>query len=292
MQRFIEVGKANDVNLITGWLGRHLATTPPTRTDAPLRALGLADGLQRSLYGAPKTLPIADPSTYGLSGQAATAVQRGEWLKGDYSLTLDPVRSAALDASNTLALLKTISVATYRPTTGATYTTSGFSRSLRSAAALIKADVGIEAVQIDVGGWDTHQQQDPNGGSMFNTMRDFSNSLGAFWADVMAPGGASANVTLVALSEFGRNVRENASAGTDHGRASAMFVMGPGIAGGKVVTNNWPGLARENLESGQDLRVTLDHRDILAEIVAKRLGNTNVSVVFPDYVPTYRGVSV
>ena len=53
---------------------------------------------------------------------------------------------------------------------------------------------------------------------------------------------------------------------------------------------NWPGLAREQLESGQDLKVTLDHRDVLAEIVSKRLGNTNLATVFPDYTPTMRGV--
>ncbi len=58
-----------------------------------------------------------------------------------------------------------------------------------------------------------------------------------------------------------------------------------------MLTNNWPGLARENLESGQDLRVTLDHRDVLAEIVAKRLGNTNLDVVFPSFTPTFRGVA-
>jgi len=57
-----------------------------------------------------------------------------------------------------------------------------------------------------------------------------------------------------------------------------------------VLTVNWPGLAREQLESGQDLRVTLDHRDVLAEIVAKRLGNPSVSTVFPDFTPTFRGV--
>ncbi|AHG91937.1 protein of unknown function DUF1501 [Gemmatirosa kalamazoonensis] len=291
MQRFIEVGKANDPNLITGWLGRHLASVPPVRTSAPLRALGLADGLQRTLYGAPKTLPIADPSTYGISGSATTAQARADFLQGDYFLTLEPVRSAALDATNTLALLRNVNVSGYRPANGATYPNSAFGRSLRSAAALIKADVGIEAVQVDIGGWDTHQQQDPNAGSMFRTMGDFAGALGAFWSDVMAPGGAQANVTLVALSEFGRNVRENASLGTDHGRAGAMFVMGPGIVGGRVLTNNWPGLARENLESGQDLKVTLDHRDILAEIVAKRLGNPSVDVVFPEYRPTFRGVA-
>ena len=56
-------------------------------------------------------------------------------------------------------------------------------------------------------------------------------------------------------------------------------------------TQPWPGLARENLESGQDLKVTLDHRDVLAEIVARRLGNPNTSVVFPDYAPVFRGVT-
>jgi uncharacterized protein (DUF1501 family) len=291
MQRYIEVGKANDPNVITGWLGRHLATVPPLRTSAPLRALGLSDGLQRTLYGAPRALPIADPANFGLNGSAASSALRAEWLQGDYSLTIDPLRSAALDASNTFALLRNVNVSAYRPANGAAYPSSSFGRAMRSAAALIKADVGIEAVQADIGGWDTHQQQDPNAGSMFRTMQDFATALGAFWADVMAPGGAAANVTLVALSEFGRNVRENASTGTDHGRASAMFVMGPGVVGGRVLTNNWPGLAREQLEAGQDLKVTLDHRDVLAEIVAKRLGNPNASVVFPDYTPTFRGVT-
>lgn len=60
-QRFIEVGKAADPNLVTGWLGRHLATSTPMRSNAPLRALGLSQGLQRTLVGAPKTLPIPTP---------------------------------------------------------------------------------------------------------------------------------------------------------------------------------------------------------------------------------------
>ncbi len=123
-----------------------------------------------------------------------------------------------------------------------------------------QGDVGIEAAQVDIGGWDTHSAQDPLAGSMFKTMQDFSNSLAAFYADVIATG---FSVTVVAVSEFGRNVRENGSQGTDHGRGTTMFAMGKGIAGGRVLTKNWPGLARENLESGQDLKVTVDYRDIL-----------------------------
>ena len=103
--------------------------------------------------------------------------------------------------------------------------------------------------------------------------------------------GLAQNVTVIIMSEFGRNARQNGSLGTDHGRGNCMFVMGRNITGGRVLVNNWPGLAIEQLESRQDLKVTLDHRDILAEVVKNRLGNPNVSVVFPDYVPTMRGVT-
>ena len=144
---------------------------------------------------------------------------------------------------------------------------------------LIKADVGIEAAQVDIGGWDTHSAQDPIAGSMFKTMQDFSNSLAAFYADVIATG---YNVTVVAFSEFGRNVRENGSNGTDHGRASALFAMGKGIAGGRVLTKNWPGLAKENLEAGQDLKVTIDYRDILVRDRAEPSGQSESRLRLPD----------
>lgn len=289
-QRWMEVGKAADPNVGTGWLGRHLATSAPMRSFAPLRGIGFNTGLPTTLNGAPKTLPIPNAQGYTLGGSAATQQERIEWLKGDHSLTLEPLRSAALDTGGVIDLLRSINFAGYRPSNAAVYPTSGFGNALRSAAALIKADVGVEAIQVDIGGWDTHASQDPNAGSMFRTMSDLAGSLGAFWADVMQ-GAQTTRVTLVAMSEFGRNVRENGSQGTDHGRGGVMFVMGKAIAGGRVMTNNWQPLARENLELQQDLRVTIDHRDVLAEIVRNRLGNNNLSAIFPEFTPTIRGVT-
>lgn len=290
-QRFIEVGKAADPNLVTGWLGRHLATSTPMRSNAPLRAIGLSQGLQRTLVGAPKTLPVPNPATFGLGGSTTTATERATWLRSDYTATDASIGTPALDALNTLALLTAINFNGYTPAGGAVYPNTGFGRAMRSAAALIKADVGIEAIQLDIGGWDTHSAQAPLTGSMSRTMADLANSLAAFHADALT-GGVAYKVTVVVISEFGRNVRENGSLGTDHGRGSCMFVMGPGIAGGRVLTNSWVPLARENLEAGQDLRVTIDHRDILAEIVSRRLGNTNLGVIFPTFVPTVRGVTL
>ena len=289
-QRFMEVGKPRDPSVVTGWLGRHLASTQPMRSDAPLRALGLSSGLQKTLVGAPRALPVPDPGTFNIGGNADTRLDRIDWLNEEFAAAPEPVRSAALDAANTIELLRLIDFAGYMPANGATYPNTPFGRGLRSTAALIKADVGVEAIQVDLGGWDTHSNQDPLAGSMFSTMQNLANSLAAFHADVIASG-FSQNVTVVVLSEFGRNVRQNGSAGTDHGRGNCMFLLGRHIAGGRVLVHNWPGLARENLEAGQDLRVTIDHRDILAEVVRNRLGNANTRIVFPDYTPTMRGVT-
>lgn len=290
-QHYMEVGKANDLSVNTGWLGRHLATTSPVKSGASLRGIGFADGLVDTLKGGPQVLPISNPANYGLAGSTSTRDARTAWLQADYADTLEPAKTAAADAISTINLLRSLNIAGYVPANGAVYPNTGLARGLRSTAALIKADIGVEAVHLDIGGWDTHTDQNPLTGGMANQMTQLSGALGAFWEDCIASGMAQ-NVTVVVLSEFGRNVRENGSRGTDHGRATAMFAMGRGIRGGRVLTNNWKPLAQENLADRQDLAVTIDYRDILGEIVQNRLGNPNLSTVFPGYVPAFRGVTV
>ena len=293
-QRYMEVGKPADPSVTSGWLGRHLATSTPMRTNAPLRALGLTTGMPQTLAGAPKTLPVPNPANAAIGGSNATGVARSQWLGSNYGTATDPVSSNALDTTNTMTLLQLINFIGYAPANGAVYPNTGFGNALKSAAALIKADVGVEAIHAFNGGWDTHASAGPiatlDGGYMHGKMLELSGTLAAFYADVIQ-GSTSYGVTVVVVSEFGRNARENGNRGTDHGRGNVAFAMGKKIAGGKVLTNGWPGLARENLENGQDLRVTLDHRDILAEVVQNRLGNPNIGVVFPGFTPKIRGVT-
>ncbi len=289
-QHYMELGKAADPTVNTGWLGRHLAMTSPMKNGASLRAITLADGLAETLKGSPKALPISDPANYGIAGSTTTRNERQAWLGADYNESADPMKSAAADALNTINMLRTLNVAGYAPANGAVYPNTGLGRGLRNSAALIKADIGVEAVHLDIGGWDTHTNQDPIAGGMNNQMVQLSGAIGAFWQDCIASG-LTQNVTVVVLSEFGRNVRENGSRGTDHGRATAMFALGRGINGGRVMANNWRPLAPENLADRQDLAVTIDHRDILAEIVKNRLGNDQLGVVFPGYTPVMRGVT-
>ena len=290
-QRYMEVGKPADAKVVTGWLGRHIATISPLKATTPLRALGLTTGLPLTLSGAPKTLPIPTPGAFTIGGTAATATSRAQFMAADYGSALQPVSANALDTTNTIALLSAININGYTPKQGAVYPASAFGNQLKSAAALIKADVGVEAIHAFNGGWDTHSAQGTApGGYMNGKMMDLSQALAAFYADVIQ--GTTVNgVTVVIVSEFGRNAKENGNQGTDHGRGNVMYAMGKKINGGRVLVNGWPGLAQENLESGQDLRVTLDHRDVLAEIVQNRLLNPNVAAIFPGFTPTFRNAT-
>jgi uncharacterized protein (DUF1501 family) len=70
-----------------------------------------------------------------------------------------------------------------------------------------------------------------------------------------------------------------------------MFVLGGAVNGGRVVTE-WPGLEDDQLYEGQDLQVTVDYRDVLWEVLSKRLGNPDVRSVFgdPAYTPRDLGL--
>lgn len=287
-QFYMEIGKPGDKNVVTGWLGRHLATKPPARPDAALRAIGYSFGLQQTLVGAPDTLPIPNPANFGLAGTSSTRNQRLAFLGNAYQTERDPLRTAALNTQRTINTLASLNINGYAPAGGAVYPNNSFGSAMRSTAALIRADIGIEAAQIDIGGWDTHSAQGPLTGGMANVMTQLAQSLGAFHADMNAAN-RMGQITVVVMSEFGRVARENGSQGTDHGHGNVMFVMGGGIRGGRVLTQ-WPGLAAGQLYQNQDLHVTIDYRDILAEIVQRRLVNSNLDLIFPGYTPTMRGV--
>jgi uncharacterized protein (DUF1501 family) len=91
------------------------------------------------------------------------------------------------------------------------------------------------------------------------------------------------------MTEFGRRVYENASLGTDHGHAGLMLLLGGHVEGGRVHAL-WPGLEPEQLFGPGDLAVTIDYRDILAEVCLLRLNNPSLDRVFPDFEATLRGV--
>ncbi len=182
-------------------------------------------------------------------------------------------------AVSPVQLLRRADPTQYQPERGAAYPRGPFGRAMQQVAQLIKADLGMEIAFVDVGGWDTHINQGSDQGQLAQRLNEFGPSLAAFAQDL---GDRMADVVVLTMSEFGRTVAENGNAGTDHGHATAMFVMGGGVRGGRIA-GQWPGLEREQRYEQRDLAVTTDFRDLFAEVASKQLGITDLAAVFPGF---------
>ena len=174
--------------------------------------------------------------------------------------------------------LKELDPQTDEPSYGAKYPMQGqagrFARNMRQVAQLVKADLGLELAFVDIDGWDTHSNQE---GRFPQLLSRFSQTLAAFYEDL---GDRMEDVVILTMSEFGRTARENGSAGTDHGKATVMFLIGGSIEGGKVY-GDWPGLDSELLNENRDLAMTTDFRDVFAEVLTNFLECENPDAVFP-----------
>lgn len=278
----MERGGINDQTVGNGWLGRHLNTVAD-RSSSPLRAVGWGAALPLSMYGSINAVSLKSILDYHLPGSKENADAMLAALSALYaSAPADLAQSA-----KQVETVSTIQIASYQPENGATYVdsygvTTDFDMALMQTAALVKADIGLEVSAIDLGGWDTHENQN---GYFRDVLRVLTNGLNYFYTDL---GDRINRVTLIVMSEFGRRLKENASIGTDHGHGSMMLTMG-GHLSGKPVVADWPGLADDDLDRG-DLRVTTDYRDVLGEILATRMGNDKLDQVFPDYTPMFKGV--
>jgi uncharacterized protein (DUF1501 family) len=179
-----------------------------------------------------------------------------------------------------MKILSDIGAKEYKPIKP--YPTTTLGKQLKTAARLIKADIGLEIVEIDYGGWDTHQNQGSVTGGFANKVKELSDAMAAFQADIKK---YQDKVMLMAMSEFGRTAAQNGTGGTDHGWANCMLLMGGAIKRKKTsaISGTWPGLSNEQLNNGRDLLNTTDFRDVLGEIVIKHLGNKQPETVIPNH---------
>jgi uncharacterized protein (DUF1501 family) len=89
---------------------------------------------------------------------------------------------------------------------------------------------------------------------------------------------------VLLVTEFGRTAAINGTRGTDHGTATAAFLIGGAVQGGRVIAD-WPGLAERALYQGRDLTPTLDLRSVLKGVMAEHLlipSRALEASVFPD----------
>ncbi len=88
----------------------------------------------------------------------------------------------------------------------------------------------MRVVSVDYNGWDTHRLQRP---ALENNFADLFGSAGGL-ATLAAslPAATLASTVFVFTSDFGRQLRANGNAGTDHGSGNYMLLLGPAVQGG------------------------------------------------------------
>lgn len=288
--QFMEYGLPGNRSVATGWIGRHLETAA-TRNESPFRAVGIGAIVPTSLRGSHVPLSLRSIADFHLRGRENELRAAQQTLMNLYSVEAptNPLDAQARLVFDTVDMLQEISLAHYQPAHGAQYPNDdeGFGMGLQQVAQLIKADVGLEVACIDLGGWDTHENQGTHGGFFSTQLAVLAQGLNAFYTDVQD---YMPNITVVTMSEFGRRIVENASAGTDHGHGNFMLLMGGGVNGGRVFAD-WPTLAPERLNEG-DLAITTDYRDVLAEVLTQRLRNPSIEQIFPNFTHTPQGILI
>jgi uncharacterized protein (DUF1501 family) len=154
---------------------------------------------------------------------------------------------------------------------------------------LLKNDPQASCAMLELGGWDTHNNQQFRLGRMLMQLdegiKNLHTALGDTWQDTL----------VVINTEFGRTVALNGTKGTDHGTASSMFLSGGALPksningntvyGGSVL-GDWPGLAKHQLFQERDLMPTSDVRYWAFEALKQHwsLVPAQRKRIFPDLV--------
>ena len=279
-QDFMESGTPGIKATGDGWLNRSLRAMPPAQQKSPFEAIAMGPSIPRILSGAEAAIAMNNINDFSVGGRNAKASPAASAFEAMYDHSVDAVlHGTGEETFDAVKMLKSADPGQYKPAPGADYPKGRFGDSLRQLAQLIKANLGVQVAFADIGGWDHHVNEGAAEGQLANVLREFSQSLAAFWVDL---GDLGEDTVVVTMSEFGRTARENGNRGTDHGHANVMFVFGGPVKGGKVY-GRWPGLDQSQLYEGRDLALTTDFRQVVGEAVMRHMGNRNLAEVFPGF---------
>ena len=235
-QDLLEAGTGNDLPVdrrIGGWLNRLLQATPGTTAET---AYAVGTDQMKILTGKAAHLAWAPRASLALSPQAQMLL---EHVYHDDALFRDAARDAIRVSSETGQIARTQGPTAEAIALGA------------FAASRLNAESRIAAFSL--AGWDSHAKQPQVLGRALDRLAAailaLKQGLGPNWD----------RTTVLAMTEFGRTVRENGSGGTDHGTGGALIMSGGAIKGGRAY-GNWPGLGEGQLYADRDLMPTRDIR--------------------------------
>ena len=266
----------------SGWLGRYLDTLPRpldaltawnTTGETPRALLSGVSGVPAIPNASSYTFVSPNRGSAALQERVAAQTMAANPASGRPHLAF--VNSTSLGAIETLD--RVAQATSYTPTVA--YPNNGFALALRTVAGAIVRGVGARVFWVETGGFDTHAEQGAAGGAYGNLMGTLGDGLWAFYSDVRNQGLAN-DTTVVVFSEFGRRISENGSAGTDHGAAGLMMVLGGLVRGGLHGTAASLAPGNPTLENNSgDVRYETDFRSVYARLLDDWLGVNSAPIL-------------
>jgi uncharacterized protein (DUF1501 family) len=163
------------------------------------------------------------------------------------------------------------------------YPQTEFGQALRWAGDMIETECPTQMYALSLGSFendapsfDTHIDQLPKHEVLY---RELGESLRAF-ATHLRRAGHFDRVLLLTFSDFGRQLAENKTHGTEHGDASVLFFAGGRVRAG--LQGQMPDLARV---SDGGLGYTTDFRAVYADVLANWLDTAPRSILGLDIEP-------
>ena len=280
-QNALELAAYGNPGTTTGWQNRFLQAAGATNV---LSGISVADQTPVAFYGASPTVTLSSLDDAILGDIEVDHKNYLQVLQNIHSRSTHRWSQVALSTLTASEELRTV-----KDQTHAAYPDTSTAERFKLLASLLNGNTPIKTASIDFSdNFDVHSDAGVRTGTMADNFKELDAIIAAFKADI---GNIWQRVTIVTLTEFGRRLQENSSAGVDHGWASVIFVIGGGVKGGQVVCN-WPGLEENNLRDG-DLAVTTDYRHVLAEVMKNRggLSSEAISTILPGFTPLPLGVT-
>ncbi|MEZ4908487.1 MAG: DUF1501 domain-containing protein [Saprospiraceae bacterium] len=265
---------ATDANVVeaTGWLGRYFALDypdypdnyPNEDIDFPF-AITLGSTSSETCQGqtANYSIAVSDP-------QNVDQLFEGEWdymPGGCYGDELDYIRGV-IRQSNVYSEIVSEAYSKGNNLSAKYDDSNKLSQSLKIVARLISGGLSTKVYVLRLGGFDTHSGQvdasDTTIGKHADLLYTLSDAIYSFQDDLNLLG-LQQRVVGMTFSEFGRQIRSNASDGTDHGTAVDLFMFGACVNPGITGTN--PDIT-EDEEGGNGMEMQNNFRQIYASILS------------------------
>lgn len=262
-----------DEYLQHGWLGRYLDHAC-SGCSKPHLAIELDDALSLSLKGEKvQGLAVSRPERMGkaLSGALMKELMSaGPGNQSELSYLYKTLTDAGSSTEYLLAQYRKGKVSTSFPATN-------FGNDLKMIASLINSGCETSVYYVSLSGFDTHNNQKNRQAKL---LQEYAEGLGAFYKELKTSGSWK-NTMVLTFSEFGRRVQQNASMGTDHGKANCLFVAGGGLRNPGLFN---PDLDLTHLDDG-DIPYKTDFRNIYSSVLGQWLKADANKILGRSYSP-------